>query len=100
MRLRQVAEQQLNALGIQTCADLLKMRGTVSALFSEITADFTLAAALGLGSTTHQPASREGEVSRKGIGCERTFAVISHTKDLEVKVCLSTLARLCHLGSN
>ena len=62
------------------------MRGTVSALFSEITADFLLAAALGLGGTAHEPTAREGEVTRKGIGCEQTFAVISTQKDLEAKV--------------
>ena len=87
----QVAEQQLNALGIQTCSDVLRMRGTIGALFSEITADFILAAALGLGGTTHHPPSREGEVGRKGISVERTFAVISQQKDLEAKVGVSKI---------
>ena len=82
----QVAEQLMNALGVQTCTDFLRMRGLVSALFSDITADFSLAAALGLGGTTHEPPVQNGAVGRKGIGCERTFAVISKPKELEAKV--------------
>lgn len=87
----QVAEQLLNALGIQTCADVMRMRGSLSALFSEITTDFTLSAALGLGGTSHHPPAREGQVSRKGMGVERTFTVISQPKDLEAKVLLDVL---------
>lgn len=41
---------------------------------------------LGLGRTSHSEATPEGEVGRKGISCERTFAAISAPADLEAKV--------------
>ena len=43
----------------------------------------------------HGEAAKEGEVSRKGISCERTFAAISSTADLEAKV--STSIACTHL---
>ena len=41
---------------------------------------------LGLGRTLHSEPAKEGEVTRKGISCERTFAAISSREDLEAKV--------------
>ncbi len=83
----QVTEQMLRALGVSVCADLLRHRGLLRALFSKLSMDFFLSAALGLGSTSHAPAVREGEAGRKGISCERTFAPLSNKRDLEAKVC-------------
>ena len=45
-----------------------------------------LHAGLGLGRTLHSEPAKEGEVTRKGISCERTFAAISSREDLEAKV--------------
>jgi len=56
----QVTEQMLRALGAATCADLLAMRGALGALFSAISADFFVAAALGVGRTHHAELVREG----------------------------------------
>jgi hypothetical protein len=65
----QVTEQMLRALGAATCADLLAMRGALGALFSAISADFFVAAALGVGRTHHAELVREGEVrARAGQG--------------------------------
>jgi hypothetical protein len=55
--------------------------------------DFFLATGLGLGSTEHGEEPKEGQVGRKGISCERTFARISAPEDLEAKVLPS-----CPLG--
>ena len=82
----QVCEQTLKALGMEACGDLIANRGLVAALFSPIATDSFLSAGLGLGRTVHGEAAKEGEVSRKGISCERTFAAISSTADLEAKV--------------
>ena len=41
---------------------------------------------LGLGRTLHSEPAKAGEVTRKGISCERTFAAISSREDLEAKV--------------
>lgn len=45
-------------------------------------------AGLGIGATQHSELA-EGEVGRKGMSCERTFATISETADLYAKVCQS-----------
>lgn len=47
---------------------------------------FCLHPGLGLGRTLHSEPAKEGEVTRKGISCERTFAAISSREDLEAKV--------------
>ena len=79
-------EQLLQALGIERCADLILHRGLLAALFSQLAIDFFLSSGLGLGATRHSAPTREGEVSRKGISCERTFAAISAATDLHLKV--------------
>jgi hypothetical protein len=48
-----VMEQQLAALGVHTCAELLACGPLLSALFSATAMDFFLPAALGLGATRH-----------------------------------------------
>lgn len=82
----QVCEQTLKALGMEVCGDLIGNRGLIGALFSPIATDSFLSAGLGLGRTVHGEPAKEGEISRKGISCERTFAAISSTADLEAKV--------------
>ena len=66
-----VAQKTLAALGIHTGGELRARLGLVHALFSASALDFYAHAALGLGSTQHSPPPQEGEVGRKGIGCER-----------------------------
>ncbi|KAL3138793.1 hypothetical protein ABBQ32_005635 [Trebouxia sp. C0010 RCD-2024] len=80
-----VCEQTLKALGMEVCGDLIANRGLIGALFSPVAVDSFLSAGLGLGRTVHGERPQEGEVSRKGISCERTFAAISSTADLEAK---------------
>ena len=53
---------------------------------AQISMDFFLATGLGLGSTEHGDEPKEGQVGRRGISCERTFARISAVEDLEAKV--------------
>ena len=55
--------------------------------------DYFMHAGLGLGQTQHRAAVPEGEVGRKGISCERTFAAISAPADLEAKVLLRVIVR-------
>ena len=83
----QVAEQELRSLGVVHCSDLIKQRGLLTALHSEIAIDSFLEAGLGLGRTRHPEALKEGQVGRKGISVERTFSPISQQPDLEAKVC-------------
>lgn len=71
---------------MEVCGDLIANRGLIGALFSPVAVDSFLSAGLGLGRTVHGERPQEGEVSRKGISCERTFAAISSTADLEAKV--------------
>ena len=82
----QVCEQTLKALGMEVCGDLIANRGLIALLFSPVATDSFLSAGLGLGRTVHGDPAKVGEVSRKGISCERTFAAISSTADLEAKV--------------
>ena len=91
----QVGEQTLKALGMEVCADLIANRGLLNLLFSPVATDSFLSAGLGLGRTVHGQAPNEGEVNRKGISCERTFAAISSAADLEAKVSLYWHRHLC-----
>ena len=74
---------------MEVCADLIANRGLINLLFSPVATDSFLSSGLGLGRTVHGQAPNEGEVNRKGISCERTFAAISSAADLEAKVGLS-----------
>ena len=89
-RLSQVTEQMLTAFGVSTVADLHEHRAALALTFSPISCDFFLHAYLGLGSTMTPAKSAEGDVTRKGISNERTFAVLSKKEDLQHK--LSELA--------
>lgn len=89
-----MGEQTLKALGMEVCADLIANRCLINLLFSPIATDSFLLAGLGLGRTVHGQAANEGEVNRKGISCERTFAAISSTADLEAKVCWAVICEM------
>ncbi|CAI7827626.1 unnamed protein product [Closterium sp. NIES-54] len=61
-----------DVLGVTVCADIITHRGALLALFSPISAEFFLQAALGIGGS--------GDVEegpRKSISCERTFSPLS-----------------------
>lgn len=80
-------EQTLSAVKVTQCEHLLQRRGVLGALCSPIACDFFLNAALGLGATRHGPAVptdiAAGEVSRKGMSCERTFRNMKERTQLE-----------------
>ena len=57
----------------------------------QIAMDFFLVTGLGLGSTRHGGDLQEGQVGRKGISCERTFARLAQPAQLESKVLLLTV---------
>ena len=82
----QVTEQMLSAFGVHTVADLHARRAALRHVFSPISCEFFWHAYLGLGSTMTPEKASEGDVTRKGISCERTFAPISQREDLEAKV--------------
>lgn len=87
-----MGEQELNALGVFKCSDIIEKRGLISALFSDTAAECLMEVGLGLGRSRHHQALKEGEVGRKGRSVERTFAPIHQPHDLEAKV------RCCHLS--
>eukprot|EP00887_Chlorella_sp_A99_P002072 scaffold21.g2072.t1 len=73
-------------LGATTCGEVLNQRGRLSALFTPTQRDFLLHAALGLGHTRHPEGPHEGEVSRRGISCERTFKSTGDRRALEARL--------------
>ena len=76
----------LAAFGVATVAHLHPHRAALRHVFSPISCDFFWHAHLGLGSTMTPEKAAEGDVTRKGISCERTFAPISQTGELEAKL--------------
>ncbi|ROT71354.1 putative DNA polymerase kappa isoform X5 [Penaeus vannamei] len=81
-----VMEQQLSAIGVNICSDLMKKRGLLKLLFSDINYNNFLSIALGLGHTT---LSTWTEKDRKSISTETTFrgtadrnVLFTITKDL------------------
>lgn len=75
-----VQAQILNALGIQTCADLWSKRDLLDLLFSSTSSHFYIRVALGIGST-----SLKHDHVRKSIGGEETFREIHCPEDLHKK---------------
>ena len=75
----------LKAFGIETCAGLIANRGLLAALFSPVSVNFFMAAALGIGRTQHGEPVEEGAIGRKGISNERTFQAMSAPAELEAK---------------
>lgn len=81
-----VMEQQLSAIGVNICSDLMKKRGLLKLLFSDINYNNFLRITLGLGHTT---LSTWTEKDRKSISTETTFrgtadrnVLFTITKDL------------------
>eukprot|EP00798_Chlamydomonas_sp_ICE-L_P013199 gene13199-19034_t len=91
-----VSEQLLEGvLGIKACGDIMTHKGLVAALFTPVTVDNFIAAALGLGQTAHsQPPAADG-ISRKGISFERTFHALSCKEGLE-EMATKLVERLCN----
>ena len=85
----------LKAFGIETCAGLIANRGLLAALFSPVSVNFFMAAALGIGRTQHGEPVEEGAIGRKGISNERTFQAMSAPAELEAKACASVRMFLC-----
>eukprot|EP00208_Stichococcus_sp_RCC1054_P006025 CAMPEP_0206147638 /NCGR_PEP_ID=MMETSP1473-20131121/34031_1 /ASSEMBLY_ACC=CAM_ASM_001109 /TAXON_ID=1461547 /ORGANISM="Stichococcus sp, Strain RCC1054" /LENGTH=946 /DNA_ID=CAMNT_0053544649 /DNA_START=259 /DNA_END=3099 /DNA_ORIENTATION=+ len=81
-----VMEQTLKAFGVEYCSQLIEQRALLSALFSKVSMEYFMTVGLGLGATRHGERPAEGEVGRKGISCERTFAALSAPADLEEKL--------------
>lgn len=65
-----VTEQQLSALGIKVCSDLLDKRGLLKLLFTDLHYNSLISTALGLGHTTLEAWT---ERDRKSISTETTF---------------------------
>lgn len=59
-------------------------------LHVQVRMEYFMTVGLGLGATRHGERPAEGEVGRKGISCERTFAALSAPADLEEKVGFET----------
>jgi len=80
------------ALGVKTCAQLYASRGLVFCLFGKATAEFLLAASLGVGSDEHNYRGDDcgdgegSEYRRKGLSAERTFAPTADPGFLEGKL--------------
>ncbi|KAL3676154.1 hypothetical protein R1sor_026102 [Riccia sorocarpa] len=64
-------------LDINVCADLLTKRAHISALFSQISTEFFLSVALGIGAT-EAPQHEQ----RKSLGHERTFSALNELAEL------------------
>ena len=74
------------ALGVSTCAQLYASRGLVFCLFGKATAEFLLAASLGVGADEHSHEGGDAEYQRKGLSAERTFAPTGKLSFLEGKL--------------
>ena len=81
-----MTEQTLRALGAATCADLLAMRGVLAALYSAISSDFFVAAALGIGRTHHSEMVREGEVP--ALSCSKPYSLCKITLCTAFAMCV------------
>ena len=75
----------LKAFGIETCAGLIASRGLLAALFSPVSTDFFMAAALGIG-RTQVP---ERPTQHTWCACPSNFSIIgcsgngtTHTKNV------------------
>lgn len=65
-----VTERYLQSLGVNTVADIYRLRGRLMLVKNEVGLDFLLRAYLGLGGTE---IAEPGQRNQKGIGVERTF---------------------------
>ena len=76
-----VSERILQALGVETGAQLLRERVLIARLFRERTANFFLRIALGVSRTSHDGFGAVSD-SRKSISHERTFGSLSSLADI------------------
>ncbi|XP_042863175.1 DNA polymerase kappa-like [Penaeus japonicus] len=83
-----VMEQQLSAVGVNICSDLMEKRGLLKLLFSDINYNNFLNIALGLGHTT---LSTWTEKDRKSISTETTFRGTADRNEL-----FTITKDLCH----
>ena len=84
-----VQERVLAAFGMTTCGEIFERRSTLAALFSETAFEFLLAASMGVGTETRPERARRpdpGEVARKSLSQERTFAPTADRRVLERQV--------------
>ena len=84
-----VQERVLAAFGMTTCGEIFERRSTLAALFSETAFEFLLAASMGVGTETRPERARRpdpGEVKRKSLSQERTFAPTADRRVLERQV--------------
>ena len=78
-----VTEKLLAAAGVVTCGDALRLAAPLSLLLSARAFEHILCASLGLGETARPPPLAPGEVGRRGMGVERTFADCCSPAELE-----------------
>ena len=81
-----VQERVLAAFSIKTCGDVFERRAVVAALFSTTAFEFLLTASMGVGTETRPERARPplaGEVGRKSLSQERTFAPTADRRVLE-----------------
>ena len=88
-----VTERYLQALGVQTVADVYRLRGRLMLVKSEVGIEFLLRSYLGLGGTEIAEA---GQRNQKGIGVERSFRETTDMAFIQTKVNPSH----CFLGQN
>lgn len=81
-----VTEQMLTAFDAHVTSDVLRHRGVLAHVFTQISMDFFLHAALGIAEMRDDSESARDGFSRKGISCERTFAPMDTPAHLEAKL--------------
>lgn len=74
----------LTEFGVHTVADIVTHRGELATVFSAISFEFFMHAAVGISSGYSSERS-DADGGRKGISCERTFSVVSSKEDLQLK---------------
>lgn len=84
-----VTERYLQALGVETVADVYRLRGKLMLVKGEVGIDFLLRSYLGLGGTEIAEA---GQRNQKGIGVERTFRETTDLGFIQTKVSPIALA--------
>ncbi|CAN0465469.1 unnamed protein product [Ectocarpus sp. 12 AP-2014] len=93
------------ALGVVTCGDLFRERGSVIHVMTPHTSRWLIKASLGIASADHDVATEQaqavGAVTRKQISKERTFGELSAPRDLLNKcreICDSLAAEMATKG--
>jgi len=78
-----VTERYLQALGVETVADVYRLRGRLMLVKNEIGIEFLLRSYLGLGGVE---IAEPGQRTQKGIGVERTFRETTDLGFIRAKV--------------